>query len=109
MSDKQSPTKEQLEGLVVRAQAGEVAAFESLYDHFYDRVHRYVSFKAGDPTAAEDITEDVFLHMLKSIGSYKHRGHPFSSWLIRIAHNLVADYFRKKGREKRRRSTRSSP
>jgi RNA polymerase sigma-70 factor (ECF subfamily) len=100
MSDKQSPTKEQLEGLVVRAQAGEVAAFESLYDHFYDRIYRYVSFKAGDPTAAEDITEDVFLRMLKSIGSYKHRGHPFSSWLFRIAHNLVADYFRKKGREK---------
>jgi RNA polymerase sigma-70 factor, ECF subfamily len=100
MSDKQSPTKAQLEALVVSAQAGETAAFEALYDHFYDRIYRYVSFKAGDATAAEDITEDVFLRMLKSIGSYKHRGHPFSSWLFRIAHNLVVDYFRKKGRDK---------
>ena len=100
MSDERSPTKEQLEALVHSAQAGDSAAFEALYDHFYDRIYRYVSFKAGDPTAAEDITEDVFLRMLKSIGSYKHRGHPFSSWLFRIAHNLVADYFRKKGREK---------
>ena len=44
---------------MVRAQAGEVAAFESLYDHFYDRIYRYVSFKAGDPTAAEDM-QDAF-------------------------------------------------
>jgi RNA polymerase sigma-70 factor (ECF subfamily) len=89
-----------LEALVVSEQAGETAAFEALYDHFYDRIYRYVSFKAGDATAAEDITEDVFLRMLKSIGSYKHRGHPFSSWLFRIGHNLVVDYFRKKGRDK---------
>jgi RNA polymerase sigma-70 factor (ECF subfamily) len=100
MDGKQSPTKAQLEALVVRAQAGDTGAFEALYDHFYDRIYRYVSFKAGDATAAEDITEDVFLRMLKSIGSYKHRGHPFSSWLFRIAHNLVVDYFRKQGREK---------
>lgn len=100
MSDERSPTKEQLEALVVSAQAGDTSAFEALYDHFYDRIFRYVSFKAGDPSAAEDITEEVFLRMLRSIGTYKHRGHPFSSWLFRIAHNLVVDHFRKKGRDK---------
>jgi RNA polymerase sigma-70 factor (ECF subfamily) len=100
MSDERSPSKEQLERLVLSAQAGDTAAFEALYDHFYDRIYRYVSFKAGDPTAAEDITEEVFLRMLRSIGTYKHQGHPFSSWLFRIAHNLVVDYFRKKGRDK---------
>jgi RNA polymerase sigma-70 factor (ECF subfamily) len=100
MSDERSPTKEQLEALVVSAQGGDTAAFEALYDHFYDRIYRYVSFKAGDASAAEDITEEVFLRMLRSIGTYKHRGHPFSSWLFRVAHNLVADHFRKRGRDK---------
>ena len=58
MSDERSPTKEQLEQRVLSAQAGDTGAFEALYDHFYDRIYRYVSFKAGDPTAAEDITEE---------------------------------------------------
>ena len=100
MSDERSPTKEQLEALVVSAQGGNTAAFEALYDHFYDRIYRYVSFKAGDASAAEDITEEVFLRMLRSIGTYKYHGHPFSSWLFRIAHNLVVDHFRKCGRDK---------
>ena len=102
MSDDASPTptKEQVEALVVNAQGGETAALEALYDHFYDRIFRYISFKAGDASVAEDITEDVFLRMLKSIGTYKHRGHPFSSWLFRIAHNLVVDHFRKRGRDR---------
>ena len=38
--------------------------------------------------------------MLESINSFKWQGHPFSSWLFRIAHNLVVDYFRKKSRQK---------
>lgn len=100
MSDSRSPTKEELHSVVVSAQDGEAAAFEALYEHFYDRIFRYVSFKTGDASAAEDITEEVFLRMLKSIGTYKDLGHPFSSWLFRIAHNLVVDHFRKRGRER---------
>ena len=100
MSDNGSPTKEELQAVVVSAQNGDAAAFEVLYEHFYDRISRYVSFKTGDASVAEDITEEVFLRMLKSIGTYKDVGHPFSAWLFRIAHNLVVDHFRKRGRER---------
>ena len=86
--------------LVRRAQDGEEAAFAALYEHFSDAIYRYVSFKTGNPVEAEDITGAVFVKMLESIRSYKPRGHPFSSWLYRIAHNLVVDYFRVKGRRK---------
>ena len=86
--------------LVRRAQDGEGAAFAALYEHFSDAIYRYVSFKTGNPADAEDITGAVFVKMLESIGSFKPRGYPFSSWLYRIAHNLVVDYYRAKGRRK---------
>ncbi len=44
------------------------------------------------------MTQQVFLHALKSISSYKEKGMPFSSWLYRIAHNQVVDFFRKKSK-----------
>ncbi|MBN1692941.1 MAG: sigma-70 family RNA polymerase sigma factor, partial [Dehalococcoidales bacterium] len=48
---------------------------------------------------AEDMTQQVFLNALKSISSYRFKGMPFSSWLYRIAHNQVVDYYRKKSKQ----------
>ena len=95
-----SDAKLDLEELVRKAQKGDASSFAALYQHFADQIYRYVSFKTGSPTEAEDITGDVFVRMLESIHSFKWQGYPFSSWLFRIAHNLVVDYFRKKGRSK---------
>ena len=88
-----------LEDFVRGAQSGDANSLAQLYDRFYDRIFRYVSFKIGNVSEAEDITEEVFLRLLKSISSFKFKGSPFSSWLFRIAHNLVVDYFRKNGRK----------
>ena len=96
----QAQTEDGLADLVKGAQDGDTASFARLYEHFYARIFRYVSFKTGNASEAEDITEDVFLRMLESISTFRFRGPPFSSWLFRIAHNLVVDHFRKKGREK---------
>jgi RNA polymerase sigma-70 factor (ECF subfamily) len=87
-----------LEQLIRRAQGGDASAFGHLYEHFYDKIFRYVMFKTGDRIDAEDITTDVFLRMLESIGSFKFQGYPFSSWLFRIAHNLIVDHFRRRAR-----------
>ncbi len=86
-----------VEALVKQAQQRHQPAFAALYELYYDQIFRYVSFKCGSPTEAEDITGEVFLKMLESIDRFRWRGHPFTSWLYRIAHNLVVDYFRKKG------------
>ena len=85
MSADRSPSIERIEALVRRAQRGETAAFEALYDRFYDKVFRYLSFKTGDALLAEDLSEEVFLRMLTSIGSYEHRGHPL--FLLAISHS----------------------
>ena len=85
--------------LVRKAQEGDQSSFALLYERFFDQIFRYVSFKTGSPTEAEDITGDVFVRMIESIHRFKWQGHPFSSWLFRIAHNLIVDYFRKKGKK----------
>jgi RNA polymerase sigma-70 factor (ECF subfamily) len=84
--------------LVHLAQQGDTTSFGELYEQFFDRIYRYVSFKTGSASEAEDITGEVFVRMLESIHKFKWQGHPFSSWLFRIAHNLVVDHFRKNGK-----------
>jgi RNA polymerase sigma-70 factor (ECF subfamily) len=83
-------------GLIGRAQQGDQVALTQVYETHFDRIYRYIAIKIGDRTEAEDMTQQVFLHALQSISSYREKGLPFSSWLYRIAHNQVVDYYRKK-------------
>ena len=69
-------------------------AFGALYERYVERIYNYVFFRVGSTSDAEDLTAKVFFKALNSIGSYKHMGLPFSAWLYRIAHNLVANYHR---------------
>ena len=89
--------RQAVELLVRQAQQGHQPAFAALYEMYYDQIFRYVSFKCGSPSESEDLTGEVFLKMLESINRFRWQGHPFTSWLYRIAHNLVVDYFRKSG------------
>lgn len=88
------------EDLVRRAQRRDPEAFGVLYEEHFDRIYRYVLLRVRSQADAEDITQQVFLRALERIGSYRWRGTPFASWLFRIAHNLVADYWKKKSRER---------
>ncbi len=92
------PADRQVEDIVRQAQAGDPAVFAELYDMYYDPIYRYVSFKCGNQIEAEDLTGEVFVKMIESIHTFKFRGFPFTSWLYRIAHNVVVDNFRRKGR-----------
>lgn len=76
-------------------------AFGALYERYVERIYNYVFFRVGNSKDAEDLTSKVFFKALKSIGGYKHMGLPFSAWIYRIAHNLVANYHRDRmrGRE----------
>lgn len=85
--------------LIRRAQQRDPVALTQLYEENFDRIYRYIVLKIGDRTEAEDMTQQVFLNVLQSISSYKWKGMPFSSWLYRIAHNQVVDYFRKKSKK----------
>ena len=84
------------ENLVRRAQHHDQEAFTQLYEEHFDKIYRYIVFKIGNATEAEDMTQQVFLNALKSISSFKWKGVPFSAWLFRIAHNQIVDHLRKK-------------
>jgi len=86
------------ERLVRRAQQHDQDAFAQLYEEYFDKIYRYIAFKIGNKTEAEDMTQRVFLNAIKSISSFRWRGIPFSAWLFRIAHNQVVDYLRKKAK-----------
>lgn len=75
-------------------------AFEVLYNHYHDRIFRFVWFKVRDMDTTSDITSEVFMKALVNIKSYSHRGFSFSAWLFKLATNEVNLYFRKTGRDK---------
>jgi len=69
-----------------------------LYDEYFDRIARYIYTRLGDKNEAENLAGDVFLKALESLKSYKERGIPMQAWLFRIAHNVLVDHLRKRGR-----------
>lgn len=97
--DRQARDRLDEECLVRQAQQGDVEAFARLYEAYFDRIYRYVVIRIRNEMEAEDITQQVFIKVLKSIPGYKCKGIPFSAWLYRIAHNQVIDFVRKKGKK----------
>ena len=87
------------DALIRRAQALDPGALAELYDRHFDGIYRYLFARLRHEADAEDFTEQVFLKMVDSIQRYRPRGVAFSSWLYRIAHNLLVDRYRRAGRE----------
>jgi RNA polymerase sigma-70 factor (ECF subfamily) len=82
-----------------RASQGDRDAFGELYARYIDRIFNYVYYRTGNTHDAEDLTARVFQRAMKHIQNYTDRGVPFSAWLYRIAHNLVANWHRDRSRK----------
>ncbi len=85
------------ESLIARA-ARDADAFGVLYERHVDRIYNYIYYRVGNVHDAEDLTARVFYRALAHIDEYRDRGAPFAAWLYRIAHNLVANWYRDRGR-----------
>ncbi len=86
--------------VVERASNGDRQAFGELYDRYVERIYNYVYYRTGNRFDAEDLTERVFFRAIRHIEKYENRGLPFAAWLYRIAHNLVANWYRDNSRRK---------
>jgi RNA polymerase sigma-70 factor, ECF subfamily len=86
------------EEILNRAALGEQDAFGLLYERYIDRIFNYVYYRTGNLHDAEDLTARVFQRAMNHIRNYTDRGVPFSAWLYRIAHNLVANWHRDRSR-----------
>jgi RNA polymerase sigma-70 factor (ECF subfamily) len=85
--------------LVERAKT-DPAAFGILYERYVNKIYNYVYYRIGNQHDAEDLTARTFYRALDHIERYVDQGAPFSAWLYRIAHNLVANWHRDQSRRK---------
>lgn len=90
--------REQLtdQDLVKRYTAGDDQCIEVLINRHKNKVYTYILLTVKNPVLAEDLFQDTFIKVINSLkqGKYTENGR-FLSWVIRIAHNLAIDYFRK--------------
>jgi len=85
--------------LIDQAIRGKASAFGSLYDYYQPKIYRFVLIKVGRREDAEDLTHEIFKSALENIRTYENIGHPFSSWLYRIARNQIIDFYRTRKNE----------
>ena len=69
-------------------------AFEAIYNRYFDQIFHFIGKRLKDEETAFDIVQQVFFKALTHLGSYKHKGSPFSSFLYRIAINECNQHFR---------------
>lgn len=82
--------------LIAQYRNGNEAAFEMLVDKYKSRVFTTIQMIVKDQGTAEDLLQDVFVKVVQTLNSdrYNEEG-KFQPWLMRIAHNLAIDHFRK--------------
>ncbi|MCK9486560.1 MAG: RNA polymerase sigma factor [Dehalococcoidia bacterium] len=91
--------------LVERAARGDQRAVGALYDHYVASLYRFCLARVGNDTDAEDLTEEIFLKVMRSVGGFEWRPlplvdgletrSPFRAWLFRIARNHVVSHYRR--------------
>ena len=82
--------------LIQAYQKGDYACFEVLFGRHRDKVYGYIFSVVKDKDVTNDILQDTFYKVVTTIngGLYKHEN-KFIHWVMRIAHNLIVDYFRR--------------
>jgi RNA polymerase sigma-70 factor (ECF subfamily) len=80
-------------GLIARAKK-DPETFGLLYERYVGRIYNYIYYRTGNHQDAEDLTARTFYRALKHMSGYVDRGAPFSAYLYRIAHNVVANWHR---------------
>ena len=85
--------------LIGKYLAGHESALEKLIRRHKNRVYAYILMVVKDKELAEDLFQDTFIKVINTFRSrqYKEEG-KFIQWVMRIAHNLIIDYFRKSKR-----------
>lgn len=70
----------------------------AVYDQYFSEVYRYVLYRMGDQTLAEDIASDVFIRLLEAVQNGRAPQSNLKGWLIGTASHVVTDHMRKKYR-----------
>ncbi|OWA35366.1 hypothetical protein B9G55_12020 [Saccharibacillus sp. O16] len=75
--------------------SGDRASADCLVRHYYDEIYRFIRRQVSSEDVALDLTQEIFISMLRSIAHYEERGGAsFRTWLYRIATNKLIDWYR---------------
>jgi RNA polymerase sigma-70 factor (ECF subfamily) len=80
--------------LLARAIKGDAEAFGDLYERHMMSIYRYVYYRIGEVREAEDLTETIFVKAWQALPNFRRSKASFKTWLYRVAHNLLVDYYR---------------
>jgi RNA polymerase sigma-70 factor (ECF subfamily) len=84
--------------LIARAKE-DPEVFGALYERYVGNIYNYIYYRTGNHHDAEDLTAHTFHRAMRHFSRYVDRGAPFSAWLYRIAHNVVANWHRDRSRQ----------
>jgi RNA polymerase sigma-70 factor, ECF subfamily len=87
----------------------EQQAIGAIYDKYFSEIYRYVLYRIGDPTLAEDIASDVFVRLLEAVQSGRSPQTNLKGWLIGTASHVVTDHLRRKYRRPEEELSESMP
>ena len=82
--------------LITRYREGETSCFEVLLERYQAKVYGYIFSVVKDKDTADDIFQDTFYKVIVTINSDQYKDeNKFIHWVMRIAHNLIVDHFRR--------------
>ena len=87
----------ELRGIITRAKSGDAGAFGELYSRYASLILRYLYARLREQETAQDLTQEVFVRVIKGIGGFEFRGEKsFLGWLYTIAGNVLIGQARRK-------------
>jgi len=97
-ADAATPPPQEIDPLIERCLKGDQSAWEEIVSLYFRRVFNIAYKFVGRHDEAEDLTQDIFLRLFKSLKTFDRRAN-FSTWLISVSRNLCIDHYRGMRRE----------
>ena len=86
--------------LVRRCIAGDAVAWEEIVQRYHRRIYNICYRFTGSGTDADDLTQEVFIKMYRTLNSYDVERGAFMTWVTTVTRNLLVDHFRKARQER---------
>jgi RNA polymerase sigma-70 factor (ECF subfamily) len=88
---------------------GDAAAWEDIVQQYNRRIYNICYRFSGSPDDAEDLTQDVFIKLYKTLGAWDPSKGAFATWLTSITRNLLVDHFRRSRQDRATDSLDATP
>jgi len=88
--------KDQFNVLAEALQKGDSGSAEKIFDHFSKPIYAFFMARIRHKETAQDLTQEVFLKVIKNIEQFDRKSGNFTAWIWQIARNSAIDYFRHK-------------